>query len=192
MKEKKYLFILMTIMMIAVLALAGCGAAKQDEGGAEGQPAEESEEQSEEQAGMANPWSDAKSAEEAGKGANVGDFKVEGIKTSLGVTGKAPECTPVAYRYMKGMAEAEFGIAAVEMTIRKADSGQVDFGDSDCSGDYNEYKHQWTQKASTKTVWYDGKYSYSIMAIGAGGDDDYGLSKKDVKALVSALSEPAE
>ena len=177
----KKLVILLTFVLIFVLSLTACGKS-------EAEPEEENQQ-------VANPWTECETADEAAEGANVESFNVEDIEISLSPAG------PYTYRYMKGMAEAEFPAAAVEMTVRKADSSQVDFGDSDCSGDYNEYKYNWTydidgmevwcygnrKGEATKTAWNGEKYSFAVLAYGAGGDDDYGLPEEDVKAIVKTL-----
>ena len=169
--------------MIAMV-MAACGKNENSEA----EPEEENQQ-------VANPWTECETAEEAAEGANVESFNVEDIDISLTPAG------PYTYRYMKGMAESEFPASAVEMTVRKADSGQVDFGDSDCSGDYNDYKHYWTidvdgievwcygnrKGESTKTVWNGEKYSFAVLAYGAGGDDDYGLPEEDVISVVKTL-----
>lgn len=147
-------------------------------------------------AGMANPWSDVASAEEAAEGAGIDSFTVpEGLEISLG-TVKVEQ-----YRCMEGLAEADVPIAAVEMTIRKGGSGVADAGEGDISGDYGEYKYNWKttvgdvevtcygnrEGEATKSVWASGDYLFSITAIGAGGDEDFGLSADDLSALVSGI-----
>ncbi|MBR2547350.1 MAG: hypothetical protein IKF07_04075 [Eubacterium sp.] len=187
-------FVVVTVMVMAfamMFTMAGCS-----------KPAEEpqpEETEQEENAGVANPWTDVATAEEAAEGAGVETFECAGIETSLGTT------EPQGYRWMEGMAEAEFPIAAVEMTIRKGTQAAADDaaknGMGDISGDYNDYKYTWTQNVgdvtaqcsgnregeSTNTTWQSGDYYYSITAFGAGGDDDFGLSEKDVAALVGAI-----
>lgn len=183
MKRSFKVFAVFTVMVliVAAMALSGCGKSEP--------------EPEEQQAGMPNPWSDVATPEEAAEGAGVGVFECAGIETSLGTT------EPEGYRYMKGCAEAEFPIAAVEMNIRKGTDAVTDVAKGDISGDYNEYKNTWTQKVdgievtcsgnrkgdSTKTIWARDGYYYSILAVGAGGDDDFGLSKEDVEALVSNI-----
>ena len=71
----------------------------------------------------------------------------------------------------------------------------------DVSLDDNKYANEWTQTVAgkevkcfgnregeaTKTIWTAGDYSYAVLAYGAGGDDDYGLSAEDVAIMVNAV-----
>lgn len=176
--NKKVLSIIIALMF--VLAMAACSKSE---------PAE-----SEENVGMPNPWSDVATAEEAAKGAGIDSFSAaEGVEISLGTV------KPELYRCMDGMAEARIPIAAVEMTIRK---GRPETGENgDISGDYTEYKHEWTKDIdgkevkcygnregeATRSIWTSGDYCYCILAQGAGGDTDFGLSEEDLEALVKAV-----
>ena len=144
------------------------------------------------QGSEAEQWSTAASAEEAGEAAGIGSFSVDPAGTSLGEAG-APE-----FRYMEGVAEARYGIAAVDLTVRK---GLASVDEGDISFDNKEYALQWTETvgetevkcfgnregAATKTVWTDGDYSYAVLAYGAGGDDDFGLSADDLRVIVSKI-----
>jgi hypothetical protein len=101
---------------------------------------------------------------------------------------------------MKGMAEAVVEFPAVEMTIRKGDkSGEM--AEGDISGDYSEYKYDWTQNIkglevkcfgnregdATKTIWSVDDMDYSITVQGLGGDTDYGLSPDDLNSLINGI-----
>ena len=145
--------------------------------------------------GIPNPWDTAKSSEEAAKGAGIDSFTVpESTEISLGKVDVAE------YRYMDTIAEADVEFPAVEMTIRKG-TPEYEIAEGDISGDYGEYKYDWTvdvdgqevtcfgnrEGEATKTIWTAGEYNYSITAVGLGGDDDYGLPEDDVKALVSGI-----
>ena len=144
------------------------------------------------QSNEAEQWSTAGSDEEAGEAAGVGSFSVDPAGTSLGEAG-APE-----FRYMEGVAEARYGIAAVDLIVRK---GLASIDEGDISFDNKEYALQWTETigdtevkcfgnregAATKTVWREGDYSYAVLAYGAGGDDDFGLSADDLKIIVSQI-----
>jgi hypothetical protein len=163
--------------------------------------AEESEE-GEQQTGMANPWSEASSLEEANEGAGIDPMTfAEGMEISLG------ELNVESYRYMDEMVELIIPVAAVDMTIRKGTSKWVmNEGDGaeecgDISGDYNKYKYNWTQNIkglevycygnregeSTKTIWNVEDNYYSITAYGAGGDEDFGLNPDDINSIVNGL-----
>lgn len=154
------------------------------------------------QVGLANPWSDVDSAEAAAEGAGLDFFEVpDGTETSMG---------PVAidtYRCMDGMAEADGSVAAVELTFRKgrADTAMVAEDTAgkcaDISGDYNEYKYSWTQNIkglevecygnregeATKAIWQVEDTCWSINAVGAGGDEDFGVNADDLNSMVNAM-----
>ena len=133
--------------------------------------------------GMANPWSDVDSAEAAAEGAGLDTFMVPDGEAEISLG----EVKVTQYRCMKGMAEAVVEFPAVEMTIRKGDkSGEM--AEGDISGDYSEYKYDWTQNIkglevkcfgnrdgeATKTIWSVDDMDYSITVQGLGGDEDYG------------------
>ncbi|MBQ1407597.1 MAG: hypothetical protein IIY88_05640 [Eubacterium sp.] len=141
---------------------------------------------------MPNPWTDVNSTDEAAEGAGLDMFRVpEEATISLG------DLIPTAYRYMDGLAEVQIAFPAVDMTIRK---GKEELGD-DVSGDFNEYKYEWTQNIkglevtcfgnregdATKTIYHMNGYSYSITAYGRGGDDDYGISPDDINSIVNGM-----
>ena len=144
--------------------------------------------------GMANPWSDVASLDEAAKGAGLDMFSIpEGAEISLG------EVKLTQARCMEGLAEAVVEFPAVEMTIRKGNASVAEYGD--ISGDYNEYANTWTQNIkglevtcfgnregeSTKTIWQVDDTCYSITAYGLGGDTDYGLSPDDINSLINGI-----
>ena len=174
------------LMMIALaaamaLTLAACGS-----GG--------SEPEAEETEGMANPWTEVETPEEAAEGAGVGYFQVpeEGTETSGG---------PVnwfCFQYMEGIAEADGAIGAAELTVRKG----LKQDSTDVSGDYTEYAYTWTQEADgwqitcfgneegrmMKAIWLSDNFSYSITVRGQGDlYNTYGLGADDVVALVTAI-----
>lgn len=137
-------------------------------------------------------WSVAESAEEAGEKAGVSPFAVDPSGTSLG------EASPGEFRYMEGVAEAHYGVAAVELFVRK---GLASIDEGDISFDNNDYMNEWTvdidgtevtcygnrEGEATKSIWTNGDYSYAILAYGAGGDDDYGLSEDDLKVVIGKI-----
>ena len=182
------------VLLMALLMLTGCGssASQQEEAPAqeEQQTADEATEE-ENSASLANPWTDVSSAEEAAEGAGLDGFSlVEDLTLSCG------EEFDRTYRYMEGIAEANVEYPAVAMTVRK---GKTE--DEDISGDYNEYAHTWTQNIkglevtcfgnrdgdATKTIWSLEDMHYSIVVMGLGGDDDYGLSADDVASVINGL-----
>ena len=138
-------------------------------------------------------WNEAATAEEAAKGAGLDTFEYgEGTTISLG------EVKAEKLRYMEGVARADIPIAAVEMWVCK---GLASIDEGDVSFDDEEYKHEWEQNVkglvvkcfgnrkgeATKTIWTTDDYAYAIVAHGAGGDDDYGLSADDVSSLINSI-----
>ena len=147
-----------------------------------------------ENVGMANPWSDVSTLDEAAAGAGLDMFSIpEEAEISLG------EVKLSQARYMEGLAEAVVEYPAVEMTIRKGNASVAE--DGDISGDYNEYANTWTQNIkglevtcfgnregdATKTIWKVDDTCYSITAYGLGGDTDYGLSADDLNSLINGI-----
>jgi hypothetical protein len=146
-----------------------------------------------EQTGMANPWQTADSMEAAAEGAGLDGFSLAAPSISLG------DLTPEEFRYMDGIAEVRIPVGAVEMTIRKGRASAAENGD--ISGDYNAYANEWTQNIkglevkcfgnregeATKTIWTVDDTCYAILAYGAGGDDDFGLSPDDLNSLINGI-----
>lgn len=143
--------------------------------------------------GMANPWQTADTLEAAAEGAGLDGFDLEVPEISLG------KLEPEEYRYMDGIAEVNIPVGAVEMTIRKGLASAAE--DGDISGDYNVYANEWTQNIkglevkcfgnregeATKTIWSVDDTCYAILAYGAGGDDDFGLSADDLNSLINGI-----
>ena len=190
---KKWIGIL--VMLVMIFSLAACSGSSEEPEEVEEGFAVEEETEEESESEIANPWSEAATLEEAVKGAGLDSFSFEeGITLSLG------EVRTETYRYMDGIVDIVAPVAAVDMTIRK---GHIDAAaeEEDISGDYTEYKHEWTQNINgvevkcfgnrdgeaTKTIWTSGDYCYAILAFGAGGDEDFGLSADDLTALVNVI-----
>ena len=174
------------LMMIALaaamaLTLAACGS-----GG--------SEPEAEETEGMANPWTEVETPEEAAEGAGVGYFQVpeEGTETSGGPVGWD------VFQFMEGIAEADGWIGTADLTVRKG----LNQDSEDVSGDYTEYAYDWTQEVdgwqvscfgnedgkAMKAIWISDNFSYSIMVRGQGDiHDTYGVDAEAIDTLVSAI-----
>ena len=143
-------------------------------------------------AGLREGWTKAESTDEAGEKAGVGLFLVDPKGTSLG------EVINADYSYTKGAAEAHYGIAAVELFVHK---GLNSTYNGDVSLDENKYANEWTKSIAgknvkcfgnregeaTKTIWTDGDYDYAVLAYGAGGDTDFGLSEEDLAVLLADI-----
>lgn len=218
MKKRIFLSMFLTAVMLAAV-LAGCSsggsAAKKEEPAAaaestqeEAAPAETKAEDTaaetesteaestaaaaEEKTGLANPWSDVGSAEEAAKGAGIDSFVIaEDPGLDLG------ELFERTYRCMDGIAEARLEYPASALTVRKGTIAE----EGDISGDYTEYANTWTQDVNgievtcfgnregdaTKSIWTVDNMYFSIVAEGLGGDQDFGLNAERLTAMVSSI-----
>ena len=144
--------------------------------------------------GMANPWSEVQTAEDAAEGAGVGYFLLPENGTEM--DGGRVDWS--GFQYMEHLAEADGYIGTAELTVRKGLKQESD----DVSGDYTEYLFEWEQEAGDftarcfgneegkmmKAVWLSDNFSYSIMVRGQGDIyDTYGIGEEDVVALISAI-----
>ena len=218
MKKRIFLSMFLTAVMLAAV-LAGCSsggsAAKKEEPAAaaestqeEAAPAETKAEDTaaetesteaattsaaaEENTGLANPWSDVGSAEEAAKGAGIDSFVIaEDPGLDLG------QLFERTYRCMDGIAEARLEYPASALTVRKGTKAE----EGDISGDYTEYANTWTQDVNgievtcfgnregdaAKSIWTVDNMYFSIVAEGLGGDQDFGLNAERLTAMVSSI-----
>lgn len=195
------------VLASSLIALAGCASSSGSSGAsstastdasAAGQSASvesaSSETASSASAELANPWSNAATAEEAAKGAGLDAFALpEGAIADMG------EPFEITYRYMDGMAEARYEFPAAALTVRTATIATDE--SSDISGDYNVYAHEWTEYIdnipvacagnregeSIKTYWGDEGAAHSIVAEGLGGDQDFGLAADRLAVFVEAM-----
>ena len=182
--------VVMVAVAASLVALAGCSSPANNGSSSAGSEASNSS------ASMANPWSDAASAEEAAKGAGLDAFALpEGEIADLG------KPIEVTYRFMDGMAEARYEFPASALTVRTAKIAPED--SLDISGDYNTYANEWTETIankqiacagnrkgdSTKTYWGedDADRAHSIVAEGLGGDEDFGLNTERLTVFVEAM-----
>ena len=137
--------------------------------------------------GMANPWQEAKSAEEAARNAGLEGFTL-------------PEsliCFPEGYeslviRWMDGLAEARYVADDCVLLLRKG------LGSEDVSGDYNSYPDTWDvnwkglniqccgQNGAVRLArWYFGGNAYSLSFDA--GTPTGGLSEAAVTSLVNQI-----
>ena len=217
MKKRIFLSMILAAVMLATV-LAGCGsggsAAQKEEPAAaestqeEAAPAETTAEDAaaetesteaattsaaaEENTGLANPWSDVGSAEEAAKGAGIDSFVIaEDPGLDLG------QLFERTYRCMDGIAEARLEYPASALTVRKGTIAE----EGDISGDYTEYANTWTQDVNgievtcfgnregdaTKSIWTVDNMYFSIVAEGFGGDQNFGLNAERLTAMVNSI-----
>ena len=146
-------------------------------------------------AGMANPWTEAASADEAAKGAGLDSFDV-------------PEALPVGdtqwmaptFTYMNDIAQAHWDAGAADAYARKSKN----LSGRELSGDYNSYGFEAITEITidgTKvdvTVsgpdddvanlmeWSFGGYSYVVGCRGLGGEN-YGIHYDDYEKVVTSI-----
>lgn len=185
--------------VLFALALAGCassGSSNASSNAASGSSSASSNEasssaasaaSSSESTGLANPWSDADSAEAAAQGAGVDSFE---LGDNLGMTDKT--LFDPTYRYMDDIAEATLQGGAFDVTVRKSmhQGGQM------LNGDYNDYPEFWTttidgvevtchgykEGVATAFEWCDDA-NYSVLFRGLGGEN-MGVEEADIAAIV--------
>lgn len=152
---------------------------------------------SREELGIAKPWYEVKTAEEAAKGASVGSFSLPDATTTIA----GQDVNWLSYRYMEGIAEADGTVGETQLIVRK---GLRKNGD-DISGDYNVYSLEWELQSNESNVmcagndsgkarkafWTSQDYSYSIMLDSQDDTDESpssdGLSDQTIIELVEAI-----
>lgn len=191
---------------VLALALAGCGsqasssAASSSASSSSASEASASSSSASVQAVTTVKWTQAKTADEAAKAAGVEEFIVPkaGTKLSLG------EVTEWNYYSSEKMAEADAGVAAAEVVIRKGVGNGDNTQAAKTTGagrDFSEatYANEWSVNMDgtdvrcygnekgkvSKAVWDDGKYSFSILVLGQGDNwQDFGIPEDDIAVLV--------
>ena len=141
--------------------------------------------------GIANPWTDVKSAQEAGTGAGLDGFSVMDPVNVAGMT------MPVqSYTYMKGIAQATYEQDDKQLTIRKGTGLSAE----ELAGDYNEYAYTWKQNIKGLEVtcmgaeqgkaqhveWALEKDGYAILCYAPDGKE-FSLDEGDVQSLIMGI-----
>ena len=192
-------FLVVACAALFALALAGCASsssssasasAASGSGSASASAASSSEASASSSAGsvgIANPWSDADSAEAAAQGAGVGSFE---LADNLGMADKT--LFDPTYRYMDDVAEATLQGGAFDVTVRKSmhQSGQM------LSGDYNNYPEFGTttidgievschgDEAGVATAFeWSADANYSVIFQGLGGEN-MGVDETEIAAII--------
>ena len=169
---------------VLVLVLAGCT------GGGEAPSSSEAEGggESSAMAGMANPWSEVSSAQEAADGAGLDSFNVEDEYTVRDLTFFQP-----TFSCMEGIAQADYMGGASRLVVRKG----TGMGEEELSGDYNEYGSTWAEtvgdaevtcrgfepEIANQVTWTLGDNVYSVLCQGEGGEN-FGIPADEVADIV--------
>lgn len=208
--KKKLFFIFLAVIASLALALTGCG--KPETG-----PAVNTEKSSSSKAGQekndqddedeisddATPedladydtgedlpeeWTAVGSVDEALQAVGMDAFKVpEGAQISLGTL------SPVEYSYQDDTVRARVSFPVSEIRIYKENESDAE--------DLDDYDQVWEQEIgdikvkcggnvkerAMETTWVAGDKTYSLRAIGLGGDPNFGLSADDLETLVKGI-----
>ena len=192
MKRRTIISMILAAVILGTV-LSGCGSKDAGSQKEETTATEETKpEETTESTGLANPWTDVESAEEAAKGAGIDSFVIaEDLGLDLG------ELFDTSYRCMEGIAQARLEFPASAVTIRKGTAAE----DGDISGDYTEYKNTWTLNVdgvevtcfgnregdATKAIWTKDNMYFSEVSEGLGGDEDFGLSAERLTKVVNGV-----
>ena len=151
-------------------------------------------------------WKEAKSAKQAAKKAGLDGFAcpADGKELSIGKTGQGPW----SFLYADGMAEADGGISAASVVIRKSKkTGDNTAELSDYTKEWADlegmtYANEWTMNIgdievrcygnekgkASKMLWDQNGYGYSTLVLGQGDNwADFGIDQDDVSILVGAI-----
>lgn len=187
---KKWLAIMAAAAL--ALALAGCGQGNS----ASSSTAEEKSSSTEASAGIPNPWSDAATAEEAGKGAGFEGFTVPDALPVGDVEWAAP-----AFSFMEGIAQADYDAAAAQAIVRK---GSADFTGEMLHGVYETFEITWTHpcKVGSDTIevtcngyekgtaslmeWSANGYNYSVYIANL-DSEIFGIAEADMADVVASI-----
>ena len=150
----------------------------------------------------ASSWTDAKTADKAAEGADLGSFDLP--KNGMEIDGGRVDFAE--YRYMDLLAEADGYVGAAELVVRKGvnrPAHEVAYDTADVSDDNTSYAHEWEMEAAgwqvkcfgneggrtMKAVWHSDNFSYSLVVSGQGDiRDTYGLGADDIAALVGSIA----
>lgn len=143
-----------------------------------------------ESVGLANPWSDARTADEAARNAGVGNLQLPADGTQL----DGSSLSWSTYRHMEHVAEAIGTIGTTEIDVRK---GLANDG-ADVSGDYNTYAKEWELESGGKTarcfgdedgkaskvVWTSDGFCYSITTRDQSDPTAHSTLSRDAVATI--------
>ena len=139
--------------------------------------------------GMANPWTDTATLEEAVKGAGLESFVLPQVYSCF-----ADSHSEGLFRYMDGLVEVILDDVDNRLVLRKG------LGSEDISGDYNMYPEEWDinwkglnihcrgEKGNVRTAcWFFNGCAYSL-SFNADALGMPGLSEDSVCSLVNQIS----
>jgi len=208
--KKKTFFILLAVIAVFALTLSSCGKPEtgpavdtQKSESAKTEKNQDDQDDEDEISDDATPedladydtgedlpeeWTAVGSVDEALQAVGLDAFKVpEGAQISLGTL------SPVEYSYQDDTVRARVSFPASEIRIYKENENDPE--------DLDDYDEIWEQEIggvkvkcggnvkehAMETTWVLGGKTYSIRAIGLGGDPNFGLSADDLETLVKGI-----
>lgn len=185
------------VLALGLGALSGCGEQATNGSATATEPAAEATETSEaqgesNQAGVANPWEVAQTAEETAQGAGLDVF---GVPESVQVGGV--EYAEPAFFFTSSIAQVSYSRDADTILLRKSGA---EAGKEGLAGDYNEYAKTWTQdvdgievtcygakqEAAQLILWQQDSNNYSL-GFGFGSDETPAMTPADVASIVGGI-----
>lgn len=190
---------IVAVAAVLAMALAGCasGGSSSAASGASSSAASSAASESSASAdssasvGLANPWSEAADAKAAADGAGLTEF----IVPSSMVIGDV-EFQPPVFRYMDGVAQADYEGGAVEFAIRKGRGLEG----TEFTGDYNDYPEKseqdihgiqaacygYDKDTYNLVTWKADDCSYCMYCNGLGGEN-FGIPATMLGELIGGI-----
>ena len=182
---------IVAVAAILAMALAGCASSSSSSAASSSASDASSSAESSASVGIPNPWSEAADAAAAAEGAGLNQFTVPESATINDVEFASP-----TFRYMEGIAQADYEAPAAEFTIRKGKGVEG----TEFTGDYNDYPEKTEQdirgiqvacygyEADTYNLvtWKADDYSYCMYCNGLGGEN-FGIPAIMLGELVVAI-----
>ncbi|MBQ9002356.1 MAG: PepSY domain-containing protein [Eggerthellaceae bacterium] len=183
--------VVMATALVLAFALAGCGAQASTSSKSSMSASDASTSSS--SSSSATSWTDAKTAEDAAKGAGLATFGAPTSTMIADITFDNPK-----YGYKTGVAQAVYEKGAAQLNVRKSDASHTSaLSDEDTSKYANNWKktHEGfevtcygpARGAAAFVTWADGTNNYGASILGLGGEQ-LTMDEEDVGDIVKAVT----
>ena len=185
--------IVVATAFVLAFALAGCASQAASPSKSSMSASDASTSSSSSSSSAASSWTDAKTAEDAAKGAGLATFGAPASTMIADITFDNPK-----YGYKTGIAQAVYEKGAAQLTVRKSDSSHASaLSDEDTSKYANNWKktHEGfevtcygpARGAAAFVTWADGADHYGASILGLGGEE-LTMDEEDVGDIVKAMT----